>query len=122
MAKRVENLVLDGALNVIHDTSNLMTICSTEPTTRVAAVTTLALADVAMSTADFTVGDGDVSGRKIAIAQKASVTIDTTGTGTHIALVNSTDLLFVTTMTSQAVTTGNTATIGTWDIEIADPT
>lgn len=122
MAKSVSNVVLDAALTKLQD-ANLMTICSTEPTTRVAAVTTLALADVALSTGvDVTIADGDVSGRKATVAQKTGVTIDTTGTGTHIALVNSTDLLFVTTMTSQAVTTGNTATIGTWDIEIADPT
>jgi hypothetical protein len=123
MAKSINDLVYDAGLNKVHDSANLMTVCNAEPTTRVQAVTTFALADVTMTTADFTVGNGDVSGRKVAVGQKTAIAVDTTGTGNHIALVNSTDLLIVTTTPAQSLdSTANTVTINTWDIEFADPT
>lgn len=78
MAKSVHDDVLDGALNIIKNNTNIMTVCSSEPTTRTEAVTTYAL------------GDGS-------------------------------DLLYVTTCTSQSLTSGNTITFPAWDIEIADP-
>jgi hypothetical protein len=48
--------------------------------------------------------------------------VDTSGTATHVALCDATRLLYVTTCTSQALTSGNTVNIPAWDIEIADPT
>ncbi len=122
MAKSVHNDVLDGALNIVKNNATLMTLCSAQPTTRTAAVTTYALADVAMSSGDFSIADGDVSGRKMTVAAKNAITVDTTGTGTHVAICDGSRLLYVTTCTSQAVTSGNTVNIPAWDIEIADPT
>ena len=121
MAKSVHNDVLDAALNEIA-TANLMTACNAQPTTRTEAVTTFALADVAMTAGDYTNADGDVSGRKVTIGQKTGVTVDTTGTANHVALVDATVLLYVTTATSQALTATNTMTFNSWKIEIADPT
>lgn len=122
MPKTVHNDVLDGALSVIKSNANLMTACSAQPTTRTEAVTTYALADVAMATTDFTIGEGDTNGRKVAMTAKSSVLVDATGTANHVALVDATRLLYVTTCTSQALTSGNTVDFPTWDIEIADPT
>ena len=123
MAKSVSNTVLDQALNYLDANADLMTLCSAEPTTLTEAVTTFALADVAMAPADFTVADGDTNGRKVTVAAKSGVTVDTTGTGDHVALVDGgTELLYVTTCTAQAVGSGGTVDFGTWDIEIADPT
>jgi hypothetical protein len=50
------------------------------------------------------------------------LTVDTTGTAAHVALVGSTGstLLLVTTCTTQALTTGNTVNIPAWDDEILD--
>lgn len=121
MAKSVHNDVLDGAFDVL-DQANLMIACNAEPTTRTEAVTTFALADVAMTVnTDYTKADGDVSGRKCTIAAKSGVTVDTTGTATHIALVDGTRLLYVTTCTSQALTAANTVSFPAWKVEIADP-
>lgn len=121
MAKRVHDDVLDGAFDVL-DQANLMIACSAEPTTRAEAVTTYALADVAMTVdTDYTKANGDTSGRKVTVAAKSSVTVDTTGTATHIALVDGTRLLYVTTCTSQALTASNTVNFPAWDVEIADP-
>lgn len=121
MAKSVHDDVLDGALNTIKNNANLMVACSAEPTTRTEAVTTYALADVAMASGDFTVANGDTSGRKVTVAAKSAVAIDTTGTATHVALVDATRLLYVTTCTSQALTSGGTVDFPAWDVEIADP-
>jgi hypothetical protein len=48
--------------------------------------------------------------------------VDTTGTATHVALCDGTNLLYVTTCTSQALTAANTVNFPSWKIEIADPT
>ncbi len=121
MAKIVHNDVLDAALNEIA-TATLMTACSAQPTTRTEAVTTYALADIALTGADFTNADGDTNGRKVTIAQQTGVTVDTTGTANHVALVDATVLLYVTTCTSQSLTATNTMTFNAWKVEIADPT
>jgi hypothetical protein len=123
MAKTVHDDVLDGALAIIRGNCNLMVACSAQPTTRAEAVTTYALADVAMTpTTDFTISDGDVSGRKVRTAAKSGVTVDANGTATYIALVDGTRLLAVTTCTSQVLTAGNTVDFPAFDFEIADPT
>lgn len=122
MAKSVHNDVLDGAFDVL-DQADLMTVCNAEPTTRTEAVTTFKLADVAMTpNTDFTKADGDTSGRKCTVAAKSGVAVDTSGTANHVALVDATRLLYVTTCTSQALTSGNTVNFPAWKVEIADPT
>ncbi len=124
MGKSVHDDVLDGSFDVL-DQANLMIACSTEPTTRTEAVTTYALADATMTVnTDYTKANGDTSGRKVTVAAKSAITVDTSGTATHVALVDATRLLYVTTCTSQSLTsgTGNTVNFPAWDVEIADPT
>lgn len=124
MAKTVHDDVLDGALNVIKNNCTRMTICSSQPTTYTEGNATYALADVTMASGDFTVANGSTSGRKVTMAQKTGVTVDSSGTATYVALldVSNSKLLYVTTCTSQAVTAANTMTFNSWKIEIADPT
>ena len=122
MAKMVADSVLDGAFDVL-DQADMMTVCSQEPTTPTEARTTYKLADVAMTpNTDYTKANGDVNGRKCTVAAKSAVPVDTTGTATHVALSTAGTLLYVTTCTSQALTSGNTVNIPAWDVEIADPT
>lgn len=121
MAKSVHDTVLDAALGIIDNATN-MTACNAEPTTKTEADTTFKLADHTMAGGDFTIANGDTSGRKVTVAQQASVPIDTTGTATHVALTDASNLLYVKTCTSQALTSGGTVTFPAWDIEIADPT
>lgn len=123
MAKIVHDDVLDGAFDVL-DQANLMIACSAQPTTRAEAVTTYALADVAMTpNTDYTKANGDTSGRKATVAAKSGVLIDTSGTPTHVALVDATRLLYVTTCSGGALTANgsNTVNFPAWDVEIADP-
>ncbi len=122
MAKLVDDSVLDGALNVLKNNTTLMTVCSQQPNNYTEATSTYKLASVAMAPADFTIANGDVSGRKITMAAKNGVAVTANGTATHLALCSGTTLLLVTTITSQVLTAGNTVNIPAWDDEIADPT
>lgn len=123
MGKSVANSVLDAAINKIKNATGLTAVlCSAQPATRTEAVTTYALADVALSPSDVVAADGDVSGRKGTVAAKTGVTVDTSGTATHLALVDNSELLYVTTTASQAVAAAGTVDIGSWKFEIADPT
>jgi len=124
MAKSASDAVLDGLLEIINDCT-LMTVCSAEPTTYAEAATTFKLADVVMTAGtDYTISNGDTNGRKVRVAAKSAVPIDTTGTATHVALAisASSTLHFVTTCTSQTLTSGGTVDVPVWDIEVADPT
>jgi len=126
MAKTTADRVLDGALNIVKNNDTRMIACSAQPTTYTEANATYALADVTMASGDFTAANGDTSGRKLTVAAKTGVLIDTSGTATHIALVDVTGTLLdvVTTCTSQALTANgsNTVNFPAFDIEIADPT
>ncbi len=124
MAKTVHNDVLDAALNVIKNTCNKMVACSQQPTTYTQANTTYALADVVMSSTDFTVADGDVSGRKLTVAAKNSVPVDVQGDPAVIALLDTVNskLLYTTDEGSvQTIYVGNSINFPTWKIELADP-
>lgn len=120
MAKAAPDAMLDASLDYVA-ASTVLLVCSSEPADRAAALAA-ALADVTVDSGDFTKADGDTSGRKVTVAQQSNVPIDTSGTATHIALIDGTVLRYVTTCTSQALTAGGTVTVPAWDIEIADPT
>jgi hypothetical protein len=114
--------VLDGLGDVIQANCNLMIACSAEPTTRAQAVTDYALADVAMAAGDFT-NATDGTGRKLTVSAKSAVPIDLTGTAIYIALVDATRLLYVTTCTSQLLTSGGTVDFPSFAIgKVGQPT
>lgn len=107
--------------------ANKMVVCSAEPTTFTEGNATFALADVAMAGGDFTIAAGDGGGnvaRKVTMAAKNAVPVDSSGTATHVALLDTANslLLLVTTCTSQALTSGNTVNIPAWKLEVAAPT
>lgn len=125
MGKSVHNNVLDDGLNHIKNNVDLMVMCSAEPTNYTEAFTTYKLASVAMTGTDFTLADGDTSGRKITVAAKSAVAVTANGTGTHVALVDTgtNELTHVTSLAaSKAVTTSDTVDFPAYDEEIADPT
>jgi hypothetical protein len=124
MAKAIPDAILDKTLDEIA-TATRMVLCNAQPTTYAEANATFALADVTLGGGDFTKANGDTSGRKVTVAAKSGVLIDTSGTGNHIALVRVSDttLIYVTTCSSQAVTANgsNTVNFPAWEIELADP-
>ena len=125
MAKLAHDDFQDGALNILKNNVTRQVACSTEPTTFAEANATYALADVTLASGDFTLANGDTSGRKVTVAAKSAVLIDTSGSATHVALLDVTNskLLYRTTCTTQALTANgsNTVNFPAWDIEILDP-
>lgn len=125
MGKVTNDAVYDAALDKIA-TGNILTVCSAEPSNRTEAVSTYALADVALTpgngNGDYVISNGDISGRKVRIAQQTDIDIDTSGTATHVAICDDSIVLEVTTCTSQALTSGGTVTVPAYDSEFTDPT
>lgn len=119
MAKWANDAMMDAALNYVAGALTLL-VCSSQPADRAAALAA-ALADVVIDAGDFTLANGDTSGRKVTIGQQSNVPIDTSGTANHIALIDGTNLRYVTTCTAQALTAGGTVTAPAWDVEVADP-
>jgi len=121
MGKSVHNDVLDDALDRVATATRLdVTSDAGTPTdlTNTLANVILTAGD---GNGDYVVGEGDADGRKIAVAQQADVSITDTGTALHVALSLGGTILLTTTCTSQALTSGGTVTIPTFDYELADP-
>ena len=125
MAKWANDNVMDAALDYIA-TADRLFVCKDQPSDYADAASTEDLATVTLTAGagngDYTIAD-DTSGRKVTIAEQATITVDHTGTATHIALgiAGSSTLVYVTTCTSQALTAGNTVTVPAWKIGIGDP-
>lgn len=108
--------VYDYGLNVVKTSATHYHVCSAQPTSR-AEVLQYSLASVSVSSADFTLSAGDVSGRKIRVAQKSG-TVTTSGQATYAAIIDGTRLLLETTVTAQQLTAGNPITFPACDWEI----
>lgn len=120
MSKATPDAILDAMADAIIAAATTLYVCSTQPA-NYAGIAAVALADVAIDSGDFTKANGDTNGRKVTIGQQSSVTIDTSGTAAHVVLASGSVLLYVTTCTSQALTSGGTVTVPAWDIEVSDP-
>jgi len=121
MSKWANDLVMDAALDYIAG-ATVMHACTTlDATPTLAEVSAASLADVAMAGGDFSKANGDTNGRKVTVAAKSAVPVDASGTAVDIALVDGSVVRYVTTCTSQVLTSGNTVNFPAWDIEIADP-
>ena len=127
MPKSVHDDVIDSALNYVADNGDKLVVCSQEPTDFTQANVTYALADVTLTVGDgngsYTVADASGGGRELAVAENTGVNVDTTGTATHVAIVDTANskLLLVTTCTSQSITSGNTITVPEFKETIGDP-
>lgn len=118
--------ILDAALDYIASNGDKITLCSQEPTTYTQANTTYILASYAsLTSGSYTKANGDVSGRKITLAEQSGGTVTNSGTATHWALVktgSSTLLATGALSAQQALTASNPFTINALDVlEIKDP-
>jgi len=122
MAKAANDVFIDGGLDRIDDCVTL-SVCSGQPA-NYAGIAAVMLAAVTLTAGDgggdYTKANGDTNGRKLSVLIQSAISITTTGTATHVVLDDGTDI-YVTTCTSQALTSGGTVTVPEWDIEIADP-
>lgn len=128
MAKVVPDAVLDAALDVIAEADE-MYVCSGVPTDYNDIANVDLVGPISLTpgdgNGDFTIANGDVSGRKLTVAAQNGASVIASGTAINVVLATggSTDLIrYVTECTSQAVTSGNTANVGSWKVELADPT
>jgi hypothetical protein len=136
MGKTVHDNVLDAALDHIRAKVKLITACTTQPSTY-ASGTSTTNAEVARCTGVTSAGTyfgapanatGSGGGRTLTVQQLTTTegtSITAGGTANHIALMSAataSNILYITTCTSQALTTGNDITFNSWDITIEDPT
>lgn len=128
MGKMVPDAVLDAALDMVA-LADEMYVCSAEPTNYADIANSDLVGPIVMTpghgNGDYTRANGDTNGRKLTTAAQNGASVIASGNATHIVLATggATDLIrYITTCPSQALTSGNTANIGAWDIEIADPT
>lgn len=121
MGKWVASDVLDGALRVISAATRMVAL--NEQPTDFASALAGRLAEVAMSPADFTLGVGDSSGRKVIVGPKAGVAVTVGGVVKHVALIDvaTSRLLYVTTCPDQALTAGGEVNFDGWSVEIGAP-
>lgn len=125
MPKYAPDAFYDAAFDNL-DQADVLRVCSTlgaAPTH--AQIVTATLASIAITPdTDFTKSVGDVSGRKVRVAAKNGASVTASGTADHIALTTTSGSVvrYVTTCTSQVLTSGNTVNIPAWDVEIAAPT
>lgn len=120
MAKFQIDAMLDAGLAYIPANATEMYVCTSQPATRAAAISTALTGAIAPTFQ--AASDGVTSGRKIVVDAKTGVAITATGTATHLAVCSGTTLLYVTTITSKALTSGDTLATPAWNIEIADVT
>lgn len=134
MAKSLPNAEMDAALAYVAG-SDLLTICTSEPTTYAEATSHIdaggfCLASHALipgdGNGDFAIADDIVTpnGRKLTITAQPAIPILHSGTALHIALTlaSSTTLRAVTTCTSQALVAAGTVDVPAFKIQIGDPT
>jgi len=119
----LDNRVFDNGLTVLDTEANKVLVTSQEASTYTEANSTYALGN-STSLSIGAPADRSGGGRKVAVAAITDGSVTATGTATHYALVdtNNSRLLATGSLTaSQAVTSGNTFTLATFDIGIPDP-
>jgi len=131
MPKRIPDTVYDQALQYIKNNADKLVICQGEPANYSEATTDLgtgsgkALGEIAVDAADFTISDGDSSGRKVRVAAQNGIGVDVSGNLNHAAIIDDAgqQILLINDQGSDtSVTSGGTADTQAFDFEIADVT
>jgi len=114
---------MDAEFGII-DNATSECLCSAAPTTVAEATTTFNLATATMTGADFVMAaDAAGTGRKMTVAAKPAVSVSTSGTATHVALTDGTNLLAVVALAaSVVVTAASTVDLSSYEIRSPQPT
>jgi len=115
--------VFDNGLTVLDTEANKITITSQEATTYTEGNATYALGS-STSLSIAAPSDRSGGGREVVVAEVTDGTVSLGGTATHYAIldtVNSRLLATGSLTASQAVSAGNTFTLGSFTIGIPDP-
>jgi len=120
MGKTVNDIVLDAPLNLVKTTGVLLTVCSAQPTNYEDATGLYMIAQIPMAQTDYTITDGDISGRKAVVATKVGVTTNA-GISNHLAICSDTLVLYTDTCAPKEFTAGEPIVVNSWKIEFGDP-
>ncbi len=119
MSKSVPDAVMDKILDEIATSTQM------DVTSDTATPTNLnnSLADVTMSSGDFSKAQGDAGAgsRKLTIAAKSTVDVDSNGTPNHVVLSLSGTIKLITTCSGPDLTATSTCDFSSWDYEIGIP-
>ena len=119
----LNNRVFDNGLSTLDTECNRIDVTSQEASTYAEATSTYTLGN-STSLSIAAPSDRTGGGRKVTVANITDGSVSGTGTATHYAIVdtNNSRLMATGSLTaSQAVTSGNTFTLATFDIGIPDP-
>ena len=119
----LNNRVFDNGLTVLDTEANRLDVTSQEATTYAGASSTYSLGN-STSLSIAAPSDRGAGGREVVVAAISDGSVTGTGTATHYAIVDTVNsrLLATGSLTeSQAVTSGNTFTLGSFTIGIPDP-
>ena len=124
MAKAASSIVLNGSLDILRLQATKMTACAGQPANSCQASSANMLASVALTTASDIALSG-ASSRIGTVAAKSGVTITNTGVADHIAIFStvtaSSLVLFVTTCSSQSLSSGGTVDFPAWTVSLEQP-
>lgn len=134
MTKTLINTANDALLNELANYGETMHLCRLAPLDYNQAVQTVTqnqsgvalgkkTLTKSMGSGTYSAQAGDVSGRKVSVMSQSAITLSESANCNHLAIVSDTRsaLLLVTTVTSQAVTAGNTAATSMFDLEARAP-
>lgn len=116
--------VLDGSLDVIA-TCTRVSVCSAEPA-NFAGIAAVSLGSYTLTAGDgngdWTIANGDVSGRKITIGAQSGNNGTATGSANFLAYDDGATLHYTTAGDGDVVNSGSAWSLGSYDVsEIADP-
>lgn len=120
----VHNDVLDASHAEFAETTRI-SVCSAQPA-NFAGIAAVLLAEVAVTpglgNGDFTVANGDVSGRKVTVAAQPNMPVTASGTGTHAVYDDGSRLLRATDLSAPIpLTDGGTVSLAQHDVELRAP-
>lgn len=118
----INDNVFDQGLNYADTNGTRIDITSTDPGGTYATVTGNTLGNATVNTA--APADGTGGGRSVTVPAIGAGSVTATGTATHWALTDGTSVVVAsgTLSASQAVTSGNTFTLDSIEVRIADAT
>jgi hypothetical protein len=131
MSKFCNTSAIDAALTWIGNRSNSMSVLTGIPGNLAACTVTTYIAHTTLATAiggaDFSLGAGAPSGRKLTIAAQSTLTVVTTGVANYIVLygteAGNSGINYYTTCAAATVqSTNDKITVPSWGINISDAT
>lgn len=121
MAKFLPDATIDDMLDIIADNCTRVDICSTQPTTYAEATSTYSLGNYTLTAGagngDWTIANGDTSGRKLTLGAQTGNNASADGTAGHLAFTDGVSRLYhVTTVSAETTNSGSPLNISAVDV------